>query len=232
MNKYKFKGKIITASSRKEAIAKIIASNKCAVRKVTASSNIELDDDVWEKYGNDYLYDEESGENVAHKMTSLDSEIGDRSPSEAIMDAYCGYDFNDDRNENTRFNPNEDYFAINDLGNLVSIRKGFLADWFKFNITESDFIEWLKNNDKEEYKEAIRDATEKEIELARSKRSVFGFDFKNSSDYSDVEYDKDNDTLRAGDCSIEYDYNTSLDSNLQSLYDEIISEHHELEIED
>lgn len=216
MRTYSYKGKSITASSRKEAIQYFAKHNS---KKVTAST--KLDDDLYEKYGQEYLSDE-GYDGQVFDMSELDEQLGERSPSEAIMDAYCGYDYTGDDNDNTQFNPNEDYFAFNGQGNLVSIRSGLLTEWLKSNIDESYFRDWLKNEQKEEYMDVLRDEVEEEIE--KSPKPMFGFDFKKLG-YDDVVFDRDDDTLRCFDCSIDYDYDFSLDENLQALHEEIMNEH-------
>ena len=216
MRTYSYKGKSITASSRKEAIQYFAKHNS---KKVTAST--ELDDDLYEKYGQEYINDE-GDDGQVFDMSELDEQLGGSSPSEAIMDAYCGYDYTGDGNDNTQFNPNEDYFAFNGQGNLVSIRSGLLTEWLKANIDESYFRDWLKNEQKEEYMDVLRDEVEEEIE--KSPKPMSGFEFKKLG-YDDVVFDRDDDTLRCFDCSIDYDYDFSLDKNLQALYEEIMNEH-------
>ncbi len=216
MRTYSYKGKSITASSRKEAIQYFAKHNS---KKVTAST--ELNDDLYEKYGQEYL-SYEGGDGQVFDMSELDEQLGERSPSEAIMDAYCGYDYTGDGNDNTQFNPNEDYFAFNGQGNLVSIRSGLLAEWLKDNIDESSFRDWLKDEQKEEYMDVLRDEVEEEIE--KSPKTMFGFEFKKLG-YDDVVFDRDDDTLRCFDCSIDYDYDFSLDENIQALHEEIMNEH-------
>lgn len=216
MGKYSFNGKTITASSRKEA-AKIFAEKT----KVTASS--KLPDELYELYGEEYLRDEQDDAEI-YRMDQLDEMLGEISPSEAIKRGAWGHDFTGDINDrSSNFNPNEDYFAYDGRGNLVSIRDVYKYDWIKANIDESYFEEWLKNEEKEEYKDILRDAVEEEIDKVRSKGKMFGFDSPKLG-YSEVTYDRDDDTLRCFDSFIDYDYDMSLDENLEALYEEIQSD--------
>ena len=226
MNKYRFKGKVITASSKREAI-KIFAKKKVVAKatKVTASS--KLDDDVYEDYGNDFLLESRNGDSdyAIHNMDELDEELGSRSPSEAIMDAWNGSDFDGENHNGTgHFNPNEDYFSYTGDGNLISIRGVYIAEWLRGSIDEHYFIEWLKGEHPEAIEDLLKDEVEAEINKVRSTGKMFGFDSKELG-YDEVTYDRDDNTLNWQDVTVDYDFDWDLDSNLENLRDAILDEH-------
>jgi hypothetical protein len=216
MNKYRFKGEVITASSRKEAI-------KIFAKKTKVVAEVELDDDIYEKYGNDFLRDN-SDDAVVYEMSQLDEIEGQLSTKEAIERGYDGHDYIGDISDKSKsFNPNEKYFSYDGYGCLVSIREVYRIDWLKENISERYFKRWLKDNDKEEYKESLRDDVEEQIKKVSSSGRMFGFEFPKLG-YEDVSYNRDDDTLSCFTSSIDYDYDKSLDDNLNALYEEIQSD--------
>ena len=60
-------------------------------------------------------------------------------PLEAITRAFFGgrYGF-----KNDSFNPNDDYFAYNGYGNLISIKDYDFIDYLKDYINEEEFYDW------------------------------------------------------------------------------------------
>lgn len=216
MNKYRFKGEVITASSREEAI-------KIFAKKTKVVAEVELDDDIYDKYGNDFLEDN-SDDAVVYEMEQLDEIEGQLSTKEAIERGYDGHDYVGEFNDKSKaFNPNEKYFSYDNAGCLVSIRNCYKINWLRDNISERYFKIWLKENDKEEYKESLRDDVEEQIKKVSSSGKMFGFEFPKLG-YEDVSYNRDDDTLSCFTSSIDYDYDQSLDSNLNALYEEIQSD--------
>lgn len=227
MGTYKYKGQKITASSREEAI-RIFANKQ---KKMVTAASIDIPEEIYESYGNEYLENECNNEEKAYD--DFDELLNDNPMGvrEAIDSAYAGYDFIDG-NDNTKFNPNEDYVALNDLGNFVSIRKGFLGKYLKYVINSSRFAEWLKDNKKEEYLDLFRDKVEEEIEKVISKGKLFGWEIEKLGGYEDVKYDRDLDTLSCFGESIDYDYDESLDANLQNLWEAITEKHPNIDDDD
>ena len=224
MNKYKYNGEVITASSRKEA-AKIFA------KKVKVTAEVSLDDDIYDKYGNDFLRDN-SDDAVVYEMNQLDEIVGQVSTKEAIELGFDGHDYVGNINDKSKpFNPNEKFFSYDGYGCLVSIRDVYKIDWLKANISERYFKEWLKDNDKEEYKESLRDEVEEKIKEVTSSGRMFGFEFPKLG-YEDIFYDRDDDTLSCFGSKIDYNYDSSLDSNLEALREEILSDNPDAEEEE
>lgn len=224
MNKYKYNGEVITASSREEAI-KIFAN------KVKVTAEVSLDDDIYDKYGNDFLRDN-SDDAVVYEMSQLDEIEGQLSTKEAIERGYDGHDYVGNISDKSKsFNPNEKYFSYDGYGCLVSIREVYRIEWLKENISERYFKGWLKDNDKEEYKEILRDEVEEKIKEVTSSGRMFGFEFPKLG-YEDIFYDRDDDTLNCFGSSINYDYDSNLDANLEALREEILSNHPDAEEEE
>ena len=95
-----------------------------------------------ERYGQEFL-EENDPDSAPRAMSEIEENF---SVSDALMSAFFGYDFTPnnfkDKNED-KFNPNQDYFALNGYGNFISIDNRFLDSYLNENIDEDSFIEWL-----------------------------------------------------------------------------------------
>lgn len=96
-------------------------------------------DEMIEDYGFEYLSekDPDSEPYSMDEFNELTSYADD--PLEAITRAFYGgrYGF-----KNDSFNPNDEYFAYNGYGNLISIKDYDINDYLKENIDESYFYDW------------------------------------------------------------------------------------------
>jgi len=96
-------------------------------------------DEMIEDYGFEYLSekDPDSEPYSMDEFNELTSYAND--PLEAITRAFYGgrYGF-----KNDSFNPNDEYFAYNGYGNLVSIQDYDINDYLKEHIDESYFYDW------------------------------------------------------------------------------------------
>lgn len=92
-----------------------------------------------EDYGFEYLSekDPDSEPYFMDEFNELTSYADD--PLEAITRAFYGgrYGF-----KNDSFNPNDEYFAYNRVGNLISIKDYDINDYLKENIDEEEFFDW------------------------------------------------------------------------------------------
>ena len=78
----------------------------------------------------------------------------------------------------------------------------------------------------------FRDKVEEEIEKVISKGKLFGWEIEKLGGYEDVKYDRDLDTLSCFGESVDYDYDESLDANLQNLWETIVEKHPNIEDDD
>lgn len=96
-------------------------------------------DEMIEDYGFEYLSekDPDSEPYSMDEFNELTSYADD--PLEAITRAFYGgrYGF-----KNDSFNPNDEYFAYNGYGNLISIKDYDINDYLKEHIDESYFYDW------------------------------------------------------------------------------------------
>lgn len=96
-------------------------------------------DEMIEDYGFEYLSekDPDSEPYSMDEFNELTSYADD--PLEAITRAFYGgrYGF-----KNDSFNPNDEYFAYNGYGNLISINDYDINDYLKEHIDESYFYDW------------------------------------------------------------------------------------------
>ena len=96
-------------------------------------------DEMIEDYGFEYLSekDPDSEPYSMDEFNELTSYADD--PLEAITRAFYGgrYGF-----KNDSFNPNDEYFAYNRVGNLISIKDYDINDYLKENIDEEEFFDW------------------------------------------------------------------------------------------
>lgn len=96
-------------------------------------------DEMIEDYGFEYLseHDPDAEPYDMGEFNELTSYQDD--PLEAITRAFYGgrYGF-----KNDSFNPNDEYFAYNRVGNLISIKDYDINDYLKENIDEEEFFDW------------------------------------------------------------------------------------------
>lgn len=143
MNKYRFKGKVITASSRKEAIK--IFANKTKIKADTEllhiSSPDEITDEIFLEYGQDALRSSELG--AFYDMSELDSIT--KTPTNAIELALNGHDY-PNRQDNFRLD-REYFFFYRRNGALVSLGKERVLQYIKENLSAEDLYKWLDELD-------------------------------------------------------------------------------------
>lgn len=104
----------------------------------------DLYDSLVSEYGKDYLYEEQPDD----ALMELDEEnvkmaCGDDAMN-ILQRAFHGYDYNpynDDHKE--MFNPNREYFFLNDYANMVSVDERDVDEYLKSAInSKDDFVEW------------------------------------------------------------------------------------------
>ena len=96
-------------------------------------------DEMIEDYGFDYLI-ENNPDAEPYDMGEFNELTTYRDdPLEAITRAFYGgrYGF-----KNDSFNPNDEYFAYDGYGNLISIKDYDINDYLKEHIDEEYFYEW------------------------------------------------------------------------------------------
>lgn len=97
------------------------------------------------KYGIEYLNNVYP--DVAPEEMEMVKEIYSKDPLEAITRAFFGYRYNPYNNDhNEQFNPNDEYFAFNGNGNLISICEDDLQIYINDYIDRDWFIKWLYDN--------------------------------------------------------------------------------------
>ena len=96
-------------------------------------------DKMVEEHGREYMIDQGS-EYEPYDMSEFNEMTNYRDdPLEAITRAFYGgkYGF-----ENDSFNPNDEWFAYDAYGNLVSISDYEMVEYFKDHIDEEEFHAW------------------------------------------------------------------------------------------
>lgn len=98
-------------------------------------------------YGQEYL-SENDPDSCPYSMDEL-NELTNYSAIDAITRAFYGYRYNPyddgDASHREEFNPNDEYFAFNGYGNLVSISSWSLAQWIYSHIDDDDdFKNWCE----------------------------------------------------------------------------------------
>ena len=95
-------------------------------------------------YGTEFLQESDYYDQMPYEMDMLE-EITNYTPLEAITRDFYGYQWSGVEKENpAEFNPNDEYFAFNGYGNLVSIPEYCYEEYLKSQIDEDEFIEWCK----------------------------------------------------------------------------------------
>lgn len=98
---------------------------------------------VAEEYGTQYL-SECDPDAMPYSMKDFNDLncFFSRDPLEAIRKAFYGgrYGF-----KNDVFNPEDEYYAWNRAGNLISIPKQLLSEYFMENIDEEEICDWCVN---------------------------------------------------------------------------------------
>lgn len=131
MKKYKYKNRIVTASTRKEAISKITATT------LDIKSSKDITDEIILEYGIDFLCGKD-GE--VFNMDDLDSNLG---ATEAIKLALIGHDYPEVESD---FNVHCDLYTFYKRnGGLMSIRNDKLLDYLKNEINNYDLFDYLDN---------------------------------------------------------------------------------------
>jgi len=115
-------------------------------KKITEKFDAPKDwdfDDMLSQYGFEYL-GEHNPDVEPYDMGEFNDLTDYRDdPLEAITRAFFGgrYGF-----KNDSFNPNDEYFAYNGYGNLISIKDYDILDYFKDYIDEGEFYDWCVDN--------------------------------------------------------------------------------------
>ena len=143
MNKYKYNGEVITASSRKKAI-KIFAKKtkiKADTELLHISSPDEITDEIFLEYGQDALRG--SQDSQVYDMDELNDVVG--TPTNAIELALSGHDY---PNRQDNFRLDRDYFFFYKRnGALVSLSKDKLLEYIKDNLSDEELYKWLDERD-------------------------------------------------------------------------------------
>lgn len=94
------------------------------------------------EYGAEFLVEHNYSDECPKDMEML-NEYTQYDALEAITRAFYGYRWTGiERDEPENFNPNDDYFAFNAYGNLISIPDYWYDEYLKSFIDEEEFVEW------------------------------------------------------------------------------------------
>ena len=96
------------------------------------------------QYGVEYMEENNMYDEMPNEMEML-NEYTQYDALEAITRAFYGYRWSGvEKDEREEFNPNDEYFAFNAYGNLISIPDYWYDEYLQSFIGEDEFIEWCK----------------------------------------------------------------------------------------
>lgn len=99
-------------------------------------------DELIREYGVEYMQENNMYDETPYPMDELE-ELTNYTALDAITRAFYGYQWTGvKKEERDEFNPNDDYFAFNAYGNLISIPDYWYDEYIKSQIDEDYFIEW------------------------------------------------------------------------------------------
>lgn len=100
-----------------------------------------------EKYGREYLDDKRLYDYLTYSMDDFDELNRDMSPTEVVEEVLDGYEYSSEEQKDKRkFNLNDEYFAYDGIGVLISIPDFELAEYYKSKINKEHFIDWLNES--------------------------------------------------------------------------------------
>lgn len=100
-----------------------------------------------EKYGREYLDDKRLYDYLTYSMDDFDELNRDMSPTEVVEEVLDGYEYSSEEQKDKRkFNLNDEYFAYDGIGVLISIPDFELAKYYKSKINKEHFIDWLNES--------------------------------------------------------------------------------------
>lgn len=96
------------------------------------------------QYGVEYMEENNMYDEMPNEMEML-NEYTQYDALEAITRAFYGYRWSGvEKDEREEFNPNDEYFAFNAYGNLISIPDYWYDEYLQSFIGEDEFIEWCQ----------------------------------------------------------------------------------------
>lgn len=100
-----------------------------------------------EKYGREYLDDKRLYDYLTYSMDDFDELNRDVTLTEVVEEVLDGYEYSSEEQKDKRkFNLNDEYFAYDGIGVLISIPDFELAEYYKSKINKEHFIDWLNES--------------------------------------------------------------------------------------
>lgn len=100
-----------------------------------------------EKYGREYLDDKRLYDYLTYSMDDFDELNRDVTLTEVVEEVLDGYEYSsEERKDKRKFNLNDEYFAYDGIGVLISIPDFELAEYYKSKINKEHFIDWLNES--------------------------------------------------------------------------------------